>query len=68
MISSKILEKENWISFKFFEYEIFLSQEEVDNLALDVYKWVLKLNDMNLKNNKVFMKRVKDAKEKIYKD
>lgn len=63
-ISSKELEKENWISFENFEKEIFLSEKEVDELVLDTYKWVLKLNVLKLKNNEKFMYRVRDAKER----
>lgn len=63
-ISSKDLEKENWISFELFKKEIFLSEQEVDELALDTYKWALKLNSQKLKNNSVFMKRVKVAQER----
>lgn len=63
-ISSKILEKEGWISFELVNQEIFLLQEEVDELVLDTYKWVLKLNVQKLKNNNLYMKRLKEAKER----
>lgn len=62
--SSKELEKEDWISFEKYEEEVFLSEKEVDELALDTYKWVLKLNVSKLKNNKKFMSRVHEAKER----
>lgn len=63
-ISSKILEKEGWISFELVNQEMFLPQEEVDELVLDTYKWVLKLNVQKLKNNNLYMKRLKEAKER----
>lgn len=63
-ISSKILEKEEWISFELVNQEMFLPQEEVDELVLDTYKWVLKLNVQKLKNNNLYMKRLKEAKER----
>lgn len=62
--SSKLLENEGWISFETINQEIFLSQEEIDELVLDTYKWVLKLNVQKLKNNNVYMKRLKKAKER----
>lgn len=62
--SSKLLENEGWISFETINQEIFLSQEEIDELVLDTYKWVLKLNVQKLKNNNVYMKRLKEAKER----
>ena len=64
MISSKDLEKENWISFELCKNEEMLTQEDIDELALYTYKWALKLNVQKLKNNKIFMKRVKDANER----
>lgn len=36
--SSKLLENEGWISFETINQEIFLSQEEIDELVLDTYK------------------------------
>lgn len=62
--SSKLSENEGWISFETINQEIFLSQEEIDELVLDTYKWVLKLNVQKLKNNNVYMKRLKKAKER----
>lgn len=61
---SKDLEKEGWISFELYEKEFTLTQDEVDELVLDANKWMLKLNVKKLKNNKVFLKRVDDAKER----
>ena len=63
-MSSKLLENEGWISFETINQEIFLSQEEIDELVLDTYKWVLKLNVQKLKNNNVYMKRLTEAKER----
>ena len=63
-ISSKELEKEGWVSFELFQNRIMMSQEEVDELALDAYKWALKLNVDKLKNNKAFMDRVEAAKKR----
>ena len=63
-ISSKILKEEGWASFELFKNEIMLSQKEVDDLALDTYKWVLKLNVKQLKENNQYMKRVNDALER----
>lgn len=63
-ISSKELEKEGWLSFENNEKEAFLTEGEIDTLALDTYKWALKLNVSKLKNNKIFMDRVKKAKER----
>lgn len=61
---SKDLEKEGWISFELYEKEFTLTQDEVDELVLDANKWMLKLNVKKLKNNKVFLKRVDEAKER----
>lgn len=63
-ISSIQLQQEGWISFELSDKEIFLSQKEVDELVLDTYKWVLKLNVKKLKDNDVYMKRVNDAHER----
>ena len=61
---SKDLEKEGWISFELYEKEFTLTQNEVDELVLDANKWMLKLNVIKLKNNKAFLKRVDEAKER----
>ncbi len=66
--NSKDLEKEGWISFALFDKNLTLSQDEVDELVLDANKWMLKLNVKKLKENKVFLKRVKEAKERKNKD
>ena len=63
-ISSKKLEKEGWISFELIKDEVLLEQREVDELALDTYKWALKLKSDKLKNNDKFMARVKDANDR----
>ena len=63
-ISSKELESEGWISFELNKDEVLLDQSEVDELALDTYKWALKLNADKLKKNDKFMSRVKEAKNR----
>lgn len=63
-ISSKELESEGWISFELSENEVLLEQREVDELALDTYKWALKLRVDKLKNNDKFMARVKEAQKR----
>lgn len=65
---SKDLEKEGWISFELYEKEFTLTQDEVDELVLDANKWMLKLNAKKLKNNKIFLKRVEEAKERTNKN
>ena len=63
-ISSKELESEGWISFELNKDEVLLEQSEVDELALDTYKWALKLQADKLKNNDKFMTRVKEAQNR----
>lgn len=63
-ISSKELESEGWISFELNKNEVLLDQSEVDELALDTYKWALKLQADKLKNNDKFMARVKEAQKR----
>lgn len=63
VVSSKDIEKEGWLVFSC-SGDFVLSLNEVDELALDTYKWALKLQVEKLKNNSIFIKRVKEAKKR----